>query len=112
MRRSHLIENTMSLLGGAGVGAALMYLFDPDLGEQRRHDVRDVAGQALSSTGEALHSTAHGAADTARSVASRIGDYAHSLADSAGGQASSWTDRAADMAAGAYSSARKAMNRS
>jgi len=110
--RSHLIENTMSLLGGAGLGAALMYLFDPDLGEQRREDARSAAGQAVSSTGEALHSTAHTAADSARSFASRISDYAHDLADRTGSESSSLADRASGFAAGAYKSARKAMRRS
>jgi len=110
--RSHLIENTISLLGGAGLGAALMYLFDPDLGEQRRQDARDVAGQAVSSTGEALHSTMHAGADSARSFASRISDYAHDLADRAGSESSSLTDRASGLAAGALKSARKAWNRS
>jgi gas vesicle protein len=110
--RSHLIENTMSLLGGAGLGAALMYLFDPDLGESRRADVRDAAGQAVSSTGDALHSTVNGATDSARSFASRISDYAHDLADRAGSESSSLTDRASSFATGAMKSARKAMNRS
>ncbi|HSV13554.1 MAG TPA: hypothetical protein VLI90_04800 [Tepidisphaeraceae bacterium] len=110
--RSHLIENTMSLLGGAGLGAALMYLFDPDLGEQRRQDARQVAGQAVASTGDAVQSTVHTATDSARSFASCISDYAHDLADRAGGQSSNLTDRAGDLASGAMKSARKMWNRS
>lgn len=106
--KNHLIENTLSLLGGAGLGAAVMYLFDPDLGEQRRHDAAETAGQAMSSTGGALHSTAYAAADTAKSLAGKISDYAHGLADNAAGGASSLSDRAANMASGAFGSARRA----
>jgi len=107
----HLIENTLSLLGGAGLGAALMYLFDPDLGGDRRQDVRSAAGQALSSTSEALHSTAHTAGESARSFAHRVSDYAHGMADDAGsrasGMASDLSDRATGFAADAVGSARE-----
>jgi hypothetical protein len=100
--RHNLLENTLSLVGGAGLGAALMYLFDPDLGSERRQDVRDTAGDALASTGQALKGTMHTARDTARSVAGKISQYAHNLADdvctSASHDALSAMDSARDVA--------------
>jgi hypothetical protein len=94
----HLIENTLSLLGGAGLGAALMYLFDPELGGDRRQDMKTAAGQAVSSTGAALRSTAQAAGDSARSLAGRISDYAHGRADDASSRASSIVSDLADRA--------------
>lgn len=103
--RNHLLDSTLSLLGGAGLGAAIMYLFDPDLGQQRRRDVTETAG-------DALHTTAQAASDTARSVAGRISDYAQELADNLGSQASrlssGLTDGASNLAGSAMDSARAA----
>jgi gas vesicle protein len=101
--RSHFLENTLSLVGGAGLGAALMYLFDPDLGSERRQDVRDTAGDALASTGEALKGTVHAAGDTARSLAGKISQYAHNLADDVSTSASSRASDAMDSARDAAS---------
>src|SRR5437762_1197845 len=43
----------VALIGGAGLGAALMYMFDPDRGNRRRSLIRDkveAAGNKLSDT--------------------------------------------------------------
>jgi uncharacterized membrane protein len=42
------------LVGGMGLGAALMYLLDPDAGKRRRAVLRDKAGRAASQAREAL----------------------------------------------------------
>lgn len=46
------LASTLGMIGGAGVGAAMMYLFDPDQGSQRRHQIADMAGHAKDHVGE------------------------------------------------------------
>ncbi len=106
-----LISNTIALIGGAAVGAAAMYLLDPDLGEDRRKDVSGTASDAVSSTRSALGSTVSGASDSAHSVANTIGKYSKRFAGQASGAASSTADSlsdAAGSAADAVKSAHKA----
>jgi gas vesicle protein len=102
----HLIEDTIALLGGAGIGAALMYLLDPDQGRSRRSEISSRAGEAFSSTGEALDATMHSAGDTAKSFAHRISDYAHDVAGSIGDRAASYVSNTRDSAQQAVGDAR------
>jgi hypothetical protein len=95
----------MGIVGGAGLGAALMYLLDPNQGAERRHHLADVAGTAFEGTTHALRSGAttigHKVADagsalysnipsagdlghTGRLFARRAGDAAESTRDTAG----------------------------
>jgi gas vesicle protein len=94
--RYHLMENTLALLGGATLGAGLMYLFDPDQGNRRRREVARAAGQAACSTREAVGATLHGTGHNARSFAHRISDYAHGLASDLGERASDFTSAATE----------------
>jgi hypothetical protein len=48
----------ITLLGGAGIGAGLMYILDPDRGARRRALVRDKVASAKCTTGRALGKTA------------------------------------------------------
>jgi hypothetical protein len=48
------IDRTLALLAGAGAGASLLYLFDPDRGAQRRAVLRDRTKSAVRSSGCAL----------------------------------------------------------
>lgn len=73
-----------SLLAGVGVGAAFLYLFDPDRGARRRARVRDalahtasLTSRAIGTTGrDALHRT-YGTAASLRSLVQRddVDDY-------------------------------------
>jgi len=94
MSKKDWIEVTASMLGGAGIGAALMYFFDPQLGDERRSECRENVGNAMSSTGETLGETWESFSDKARSSgrslaetagawASRTGDYLQSAASDA-----------------------------
>ena len=80
-------QSMMSLLGGALVGAAAMYLLDPDMGSRRRKYVKQHAGEYLGDAGEMLQSgfetVAEGARDWGSTVAQKAQDYGHRLADHA-----------------------------
>ena len=106
----NVVSNTLSLIGGAVVGAAAMYLLDPDLGEDRRRDVKGTAAGAVSSTRQAVGTTIAGASDSAHSVANMISQYARDLASRVGEQVSDTADSlsdSADEAVGAVRSARE-----
>ena len=69
------MNKAIALLGGLGVGAALMYLFDPDGGNRRRALIRDKAGslnrktqQAISGRAEDLKNRAKGLLHETRSA--------------------------------------------
>ena len=46
------MNKKIALLGGLGLGAALMYLFDPDRGRGRREVIREKAEGAANKAGE------------------------------------------------------------
>jgi hypothetical protein len=50
-------RNPLTLLGGVGLGAGLMYLLDPDGGRRRRALARDKAVHGLKVSGKALRRT-------------------------------------------------------
>ncbi len=52
------MNKSMSVIGGAGLGAGLMYLLDPDRGKRRRALVRDQAVRSARKTREAVEATA------------------------------------------------------
>jgi osmotically-inducible protein OsmY len=65
----------VALIGGAGLGAALMYIFDPDRGKRRRALIRDkveAAGNKLSDTADKLQrdlrNRAYGVVAEAKSI--------------------------------------------
>jgi uncharacterized membrane protein len=51
------MDNRLSLISGIGIGAGLMYLLDPDRGNQRRALVRDQVVHSWHTTGDALDTT-------------------------------------------------------
>jgi hypothetical protein len=60
--------NITGLLVGAGAGAGLMYLLDPDLGNRRRALVRDQLVRARHVTGGAMDTTSRDVRNRARGV--------------------------------------------
>jgi len=54
----HMLENGLNkglwVLGGLGLGAGLMYLFDPERGKQRRALLRDKCVHAYNQTGQTV----------------------------------------------------------
>jgi hypothetical protein len=60
-----------TLLGGIGIGAALMYLLDPDRGARRRALARDKAIHLGRVTGERLGARSRDLRNRAQGVAAR-----------------------------------------
>lgn len=97
--------NTISLLGGALLGAAAMYLFDPETGKRRRQSIRAQAGDYLGSAGETLHGgwekVSHRAKDWGEAVAEKAHDYRQRLSGMGrdlGGKAQEYSGAAGDVA--------------
>lgn len=64
--------NITSLLVGAGAGAGLMYLLDPDQGNRRRALVRDQLVRARHMTGDAVDATSRDMRNRARGVVAEL----------------------------------------
>jgi hypothetical protein len=64
--------NMTSLLVGAGAGAGLMYLLDPDQGNRRRALVRDQLVHAGHLTGDAVDATSRDVRNRARGVVAEL----------------------------------------
>jgi hypothetical protein len=97
--RHRKTEDTMFLLGGALLGAAAMYLLDPESGRRRREHLAETTGDALGRAGEAVGP----AWDTLRERAADLGGR---LSDSASAFGVSAADTARDYRDSAWSSAR------
>src|SRR4051812_6258964 len=61
-------NSLMSLLGGAAAGAVAMYLLDPEQGRQRRENLTESAGGALSGAGESLGRAWENLSDQAKAL--------------------------------------------
>src|SRR3954462_9572039 len=83
------IEDTLSLLAGAGLGVAMMYLFDPDLGRQRRQRARAAAREGMATAGDyaqtAFDTFSQRAGDVAESLRSAGSDWSASARDASEG---------------------------
>src|SRR2546426_117942 len=69
------MRGTLALVGGAGLGAGLMYLLDPERGERRRSALSDSLACAVNDAADRFPAVASAAADAvagARQVASRL----------------------------------------
>lgn len=64
--------NITGLLVGAGAGAGLMYLLDPDLGNRRRALMRDQLLRARHLTGDAMDATSRDVRNRARGVVAEL----------------------------------------
>jgi len=102
--RNSTTETGLSLLGGALLGAAVMYLLDPEVGDKRRRYLRDKAGDALEGTGGVLGDVWDRARDLGSDLVDRAGDLTGNLADRARGAASDAASSTASGAASAWAS--------
>jgi hypothetical protein len=79
MMKKDLIEITTSLLGGAGIGAALMYLMDPLSGTYRREHIAGAAEHAMSSARQAVRNTGSGMTQSLGHAISSLSDHARAM---------------------------------
>src|SRR4051794_25065568 len=70
-----------SLLAGAGVGLAAMYLFDPEAGADRRRRLADRSHELLESSKDLAHDAAQSAGSTAQTLGGQIAGKAASVAE-------------------------------
>lgn len=75
----------LSMIGGVGLGAALAYLYDPELGNRRRAMIRDKAVRALNKTEEAIETAAkdvqHRATGAVSELRSRLTEVGEEVSD-------------------------------
>jgi gas vesicle protein len=89
-----------ALIGGAALGTVAMYLFDPHHGAERRAIARNMAGRALESTGDVLHSTSQYAGSAWQAAKDKVAGAASAArgampsTDSVRDRASSWFESA------------------
>ena len=72
MNRGWSLAKGAALVGGAGLGAALMYLYDPDGGKRRRALLRDKARHGFHSAGESLGVVSRSVANRSRGLLARV----------------------------------------
>lgn len=105
-------ENTMSLLGGALLGAAAMYLLDPEMGRKRRAHIKGQAGEYLDTAGGALHSgwdkLTDRAQDVGQAVAGKAQKYGEQLSDLAASYGERLRGHAEDLTGHARGTAKAA----
>jgi gas vesicle protein len=93
----------LSFLSGAFLGAAAMYILDPEAGERRRHAIGSKASDALHGTGDRLgdawgsaHKLGADLISHAQDLASHLADRTRAGAAVAADQLSGVSDQAAD----------------
>src|SRR5688500_13758836 len=96
-------QSSMALLGGALLGAAAMYLLDPEAGRRRREHLRETTGDALGRAGEAIGPTLETLRERAGDLGSRLGEGAAGLGSTLAGGAAAFGSRASERAADAGS---------
>jgi hypothetical protein len=101
---SSWMTGLMSLAGGIGIGAGLLYLLDPETGEKRRRNIVSGArhlGENLAGTAsDWLSSAGDYAGDTAKSARKSTRRFARDRADEASGMVSSVRDFVGDKLSG------------
>jgi hypothetical protein len=90
------LSSVLSLVGGVGIGAGLLYLLDPDKGEKRRNQILSSAGDLASSAkdyaGDALGGIGSKVGDLLGSARDYASDKLHGVSDYASGGAKSVRD--------------------
>ena len=85
-----LIEIAVSGISGLAIGAALMYLFDPETGEDRRQRVANVAGSAFDAASSAASNVGGYVSDAVGSIRDSVGSSSDIADDYTGRIRSTW----------------------
>ena len=80
---SAMTTGLLSLIGGSAIGAAIMYLMDPESGQYRRTKALDTAHRALETTTDTLSSAYEGAGHMLGDAWETVGHKASDLSESA-----------------------------
>src|SRR5258706_352442 len=66
------MKRMMAAIGAVGVGAGLMYLFDPDRGSRRRATIRDQAASKIKNTKKIIDENARRLANRAKGIVADV----------------------------------------
>jgi gas vesicle protein len=89
-------ENAIALLGGALLGAAAMYVLDPDMGKKRRRYIADQAGDYFDEAGNLVRGGWETVRDRAGEFGSTVADKAAEYRDRVSGLADEYRSRMQD----------------
>lgn len=92
----HKTENTIALLGGALLGAAAMYVLDPQMGKRRREFIAEQAGEYLDDAGNLVRGGWETVRERAGDIGSRIADKTAEYRDRLGDTAEDYRSRIHD----------------
>lgn len=98
--RHRKTENSMALLGGALLGAAAMYLLDPETGRRRRERLAETTGDALGRAGEAIGPAWESLSERARDLGGRLSENASAFGSAASERAADARDSGSSMLSG------------
>jgi len=89
--RSGWLGGLLTLIGGVGIGAGLLYILDPDQGRKRRNrllsSASDLASSAKDYAGDAIGTIGGKVGSALSSARDYAGEKLHGLSDYAGDQA-------------------------
>jgi len=100
------LKAALGIAGGISVGAALMYLLDPNQGEQRRQQIKSRAGDMAHGAWDTIHEHAADAGTMLASAAPMVGEKLMEHMHRAGDSADEARGAASDAASGWIESAR------
>jgi len=106
-RSSGMMNTLLSLAGGVGIGAGLLYLLDPDKGVKRRQQLMESASDFASSAGEKLGEFGGMVGSALSSAGEYAGEQLGHARDYAGQALSGASDYAKDYASSGMSRAQK-----
>jgi len=99
MSQQHKTQDTIFLVGGALLGAAAMYLLDPEVGDRRRRRLAQAAESAYGGARHAVTDQLGRVSGEVKSLAHRLTDQAAHLHDSASAYPHDLADQAKHLAA-------------
>src|SRR5438270_12544181 len=104
--RSSKTEAGLSLLGGALLGAAAMYLMDPESGRRRREHLGEMAEDKLGPAWDTARAASAALAEKAGDFSAHLSDRAHDFATNASSRAGDAADAIGDSGSGLFDTLR------